>query len=401
MENFTRSDRMMLTVRRSPKFTLLQAATAVLCGATILGVAHGQAPARSRDAIDDWQSTPVAGPAFGAAQPSGRTAYVPSWNSQPNAWRLGVAIENLETGVLLTDVERGMPAEKAGLKRGDVIITVGGYQCGYVGGSLYDLGDEINRRVDQQGRINVLAFDNQTRQLRGLPITLVQQTAAGVRGMITCRERITLTRQAALTVRLRDVTYASWQNVEVGKQVIANPPQPPIPFSIEFDPASIYRDHKYAVDAWLVDRGEIVLQSPAPTPVTPLAGSTAIQVNLVRVGPSTPPSTAYAVGQLEQIDNWYRQYLGRAATSQELAAWQAHLQAGRSPQDVLAFILGSSEYYDRMGNQNSRYLAELYQTVYGRPPTAYESQQFAAQYQQYNGARSQFVREVLRLQPGQ
>lgn len=391
---------MVLTVRRSAAFRLLHAATAVLAAGSIIGAAYGQATIRSRDMIDDWQSTPVTAPTFGAPAAAGRTAYVPSWNSQPNSWRMGVAIENLETGVLLTDVERGLPAERAGLKRGDVIINVGGYQCGYVSGALFDLGDEINRRVDQQGRINVLTFDNQSRQLRSLPITLVQQTAAGVRGTILCRERITITRQAALTVRLRDVTFANWQNVEVGKQVIANPQQPPIPFSIEFDPSSIYPDHKYAVDAWLVDRGEIVLQSSAPTPVNPLAGASAIQINLVRTTPSAPPSNAYAVGQLEQIDGWYRQYLGRPATSQELAAWQAHLQAGRSPQDVLAFILGSSEYYDRLGNQNSRYLAELYQTVYGRPPTALESQQFAAQYQQYNGARSQFARDVLRLQPG-
>lgn len=392
---------MVLTARWNAWFKLLLATMSVLAAGSIIGAAYGQATVRSRDMIDDWQSTPVGAPAFGAPVSSARTAYVPSWNSQPNSWRMGVAIENLETGVLLTDVERGLPADRAGLKRGDVIINVGGYQCGYVGGALFDLGDEINRRVDQQGRINVLAFDNQNRQLHSLPITLQQQTAAGVRGTILCRERITLTRQATLTVRLRDVTYASWQNVEVGKHVIPNPPQPPIPFSIQFDPASIYPDHKYAVDAWLVDRGEIVLQSSAPTPVNPLAGASALQVTLVRTSPSVPPSNAYAVGQLEQIDGWYRQYLGRPASSQELAAWQAHLQAGRSPQDVQAFILGSSEYYDRMGNNRDRYLAELYQTVYGRAPTAYDIQQFASQYQQYDGARSQFVRETLRLQPGQ
>jgi hypothetical protein len=202
-----------------------------------------------------------------------------------------------------------------------------------------------------------------------------------------------------LTVRLRDVTYSSWQNVEVGKHVIPNPKHPPIPFSIEFDPAAIYPDHRYAVDAWLVDRGQIVLQSTAPVPVTPLTGSTALQVTLVRTSASVPPSNTYAVGQLEQIAQWYRQYLGREATSPELSAWQAHLQAGRSPQDILAYILSSSEYYDRMGNQRDRYLTDLYRTVYGRAPTASDLQLFASQYQQYGGQRSDFVREVLRLSP--
>jgi uncharacterized lipoprotein YbaY len=374
---------MLLTSRRSSQWWFM--ATMVAGAVCVDGLAWGQATIRSRDLLDDWQSVP---------SDQARTAYVPSWNSQPNSWRLGVAIENL-----LTDVERGMPADRAGLERGDVIVNVGGYQVGYVAGALFDLGDELRRRVDDQGRVGMLVFDNQNRQIRSLPVQLVQQSAAGVRGQVVCRERITLTPQAVLTVRLRDVTYSSWQNVEVGKHVIPNPKHPPIPFSIEFDPAAIYPDHRYAVDAWLVDRGQIVLQSTAPVPVTPLTGSTALQVTLVRTSASVPPSNTYAVGQLEQIAQWYRQYLGRETTSPELSAWQAHLQAGRSPQDILAYILSSSEYYDRMGNQRDRYLTDLYRTVYGRAPTASDLQLFASQYQQYGGQRSDFVREVLRLSP--
>jgi hypothetical protein len=133
--------------------------------------------------------------------------------------------------------------------------------------------------------------------------------------------------------------------------------------------------------------------------VTPLTGSTALQVTLVRTSASVPPSNTYAVGQLEQIAQWYRQYLGREATSPELSAWQAHLQAGRSPQDILAYILSSSEYYDRSGNQQNRYLADVFRNIYGRAPTASDLAQFASQYQQYDGQRNQFVRDQLRLQP--
>jgi uncharacterized lipoprotein YbaY len=383
---------MLVTSRRCvARTTPFALAAALSC--TLSAAAWGQATIRSRDLVDDWTSIPT------AAAAQAKTAYVPSWNSQPNSWRLGVGIENLETGVLLTDVERGMPADRAGLKRGDVISCVGGYQVGYVGGALFDLGDELHRRVDDQGRVTMLIFDNQNRQIRSLPVTLVQQSAAGVRGQVVCKERITLTPQAVLTVRLRDVTYSSWQNVEVGKHVIPNPPHPPIPFSIEYDPTAIYPDHKYAVDAWLVDRGQIVLQSSTPLPVTPLAGSTALQVSLVRTSASVPPNSTYAVGQVEQISGWYRQYLGRDASSQELAAWQAHLQAGRAPQDILTYILSSPEYFDRMGNQRDRYLADVYRNVYGRQPTSADLQQMATQYQQYDGQRSQFVRDVLRMQP--
>lgn len=355
--------------------------------------ALGQATIRSRDLSSDWTAPSLTN--------SPSAAYVPSWNSQPNSWRLGVAIENVDVGVRLTDVEAGMPAQKAGLERGDVIVNVEGYQVGYVNGSLYDLGDEMRRRVDQQGKINFLVYDSRDRRMVSLPVNLVQQSATGVSGQVICKERISLTQQAVLTVRLRDVTYPNWQNVEVGKHVIPSPPHPPIPFSIQFDRSLLYPDHKYAVDAYLVDRGQIVLQSNVAVPVTPLSSNTPVQVTLVRPGslPSTGGGT-YAVGQIEQITQWYRQHLRREPTLPELSAWQAYLQSGKSPQDILAYILGSSEYFDRMGNQRDTYLAELYRSVMGRQPTAAELQQFGAQYQQYGGARTDFVRDVLRLAPG-
>jgi len=372
-------------------FTLL--ACCILTASCLTGAtALGQATIRSRDLASDWTAAP-------SLAPNPQSAYVPSWNAQPNAWRLGVAIENVDTGVMLTDVERGMPAERAGLENGDIIVNVEGFQVGYVGGALFDLGDEIRRRVDPQGKINFLVYDQRQRRLQSLPITLAQQSAGGVRGEVVCRERITLTQQAVLTVKLRDVTYPTWQNVEVGKHVIPNPKHPPIPFSIEFDRSLIYPDHRYAVDAFLVDRGQIVLQSASPVPVSPPFNNNPLQVNLVRVGASVPPNSTYAVGQLEQIGQWYRQYLRREATSQELAAWQTHLQAGRSPQDILAYILGSSEYFDRVGNHRDPYLLEVYRNLIGRQPTAAELQQFSTQYQEYGGARTDFVRDVLRLQP--
>jgi uncharacterized lipoprotein YbaY len=353
--------------------------------------ALAQATIRSRDLTSDWASVAPLSPG---------TAYVPSWNAQPNSWRLGVAIENVDTGVMLTDIERGMPAERSGLEKGDVIVNVDGFQVGYVNGALYDLGDEIRRRVDQQGRVNFLVFNQRNRRVQNLRVTLVQQSASGVRGEVICRERITLTQQAVLTVRLRDVTYPTWTNVEVGKHVIPNPKHPPIPFAIELDPTLIYPDHKYAVDAYLVDRGQIVLQSTAAVPVNPQSNNTGLQVQLVKVGSSVPPSNTYAVGQIEQISQWYRQYLRREALPQELAAWQAHLQAGRAPQDILAYILGSPEYFDRVGNSANQYLAEVLRALLGRQPTAAELQQYATQYQQYGGARTDFVRDVLRMQPG-
>lgn len=372
------------TMSTLARFTLTLAA---LC--RLADDAAAQATIRSRDLSEAWTSAPSLLPA---------TSATPSWNAQPNSWRLGVAIQNVDTGVVLTDVEAGMPAQAAGLEKGDIIVNVDGFQVGYVGGALFDLGDEMRRRVDQTGKVNFLVYDNRNRRLQNLKVNLTQQIAGGVSGQVTCKERVTLTQQAVLTVRLRDMTYPNWNNVEVGKHVIANPSHPPIPFSIAVDRTQIYADHKYAVDAWLVDRGVIVLQSPNAVPVSPLTSASGVSLDLVKVGANVPPNNTYAVGQLDQINQWYKQYLRRDATSPELSAWQSYLQAGKSPQDIQAYILGSSEYFDRMGNQRDPYLISIYQTLFGRQPTTAELQQFAAQYQQYGGARTDFVRDVMRLQ---
>jgi uncharacterized lipoprotein YbaY len=382
----------MTPTLRLKRFTIASSLTAALTLVLALPLheAAGQATIRSRDLAAAWSAAPSLLPT---------TSATPSWNAQPNSWRLGVAIQNVDTGVVLTDVEAGMPAQLAGLETGDIIVNVDGFQVGYVEGTLFDLGDEIRRRVDQNGKVDFLVFDHRNRRLQNLPVTLVQQSSAAIRGEVTCRERVTLTQQAVLTVRLRDVTYPSWQNVEVGKHVMTNPKHPPIPFSIAVDRSQLYPDHKYAVDAYLVDRGQIVLQSSAAVPVNPLASNGAIQVNLVKVGGATPPNNTYAVGQLDQINQWYKQYLRRDAMPQELNAWQSYLQAGKSPQDIQAYILGSSEYFDRMGNQRDPYLSALFQAILGRQPTAAEMQQFVSQYQQYGGARTDFVRDVMRLTP--
>jgi hypothetical protein len=96
--------------RTLPRAFRLRVSLAVAATCACLAVAsltHAQATIRSRDVVtSDW-STTSATPLPGVA--------TPSWNQQPNSWRLGVAIQNLETGVLLTDVERGLPADNAWL----------------------------------------------------------------------------------------------------------------------------------------------------------------------------------------------------------------------------------------------------------------------------------------------
>ena len=118
------------------RLNLVTIASSLLAVALVLTLnpqdAAAQATIRSRDLSEAWSAAPSLLPSASST---------PSWNAQPNSWRLGVAIQNVDTGVVLTDVEAGMPAQQAGLETGDIIVNVGGFQVGYVKGALFDLGD--------------------------------------------------------------------------------------------------------------------------------------------------------------------------------------------------------------------------------------------------------------------
>lgn len=323
--------------------------------------------------------------------------YAPSWSPPANQWRLGVAIQNLDTGVLVTEVDRNLPADRAGIEVDDIIVNVSGYQVGYVGGQLFDLGEEIRRRVDNSGRVEFLVLDHRRAKLVKVPIELMQQKSRSIVGQATYRERIALSPQATLTVRLRDVTYPQWENVIVAQQVVRADGQPPIQFSFNIDPQTVYPDHRYALDAWISDQNRLIFQTQSTVPVAVSGAIPPTNLTLARVG--SGPSNAPLAGQMDLINEWYRVYLNRQPTPQETAAWQTHLQQGRSPQEILSYILGSSEYFDRLGNQRDTYLRELYRNLTGKEPTAADLAKLQQQLQTNQGSRTQVVREMLRNQP--
>jgi hypothetical protein len=74
----------------------------------------------------------------------------------PQRWVLGVHAYNTDSGVVVTHVVPGSAAAEVGLEPRDIIVTVDGFQVGYVGGRLYTLGDELQHRAGRGGRIRLL-----------------------------------------------------------------------------------------------------------------------------------------------------------------------------------------------------------------------------------------------------
>jgi predicted metalloprotease with PDZ domain len=93
-------------------------------------------PASAQDVRDrDAAVTPVAADA----------RFLPP-GSRPASYRLGINVQNSPTGVLVASVSPGSLAQSVGIEPGDTIVCVSGYQVGYVGDRLFDLGDEIAER---------------------------------------------------------------------------------------------------------------------------------------------------------------------------------------------------------------------------------------------------------------
>ena len=87
-------------------------------------------------------------------------------------WRLGVYTEDTPTGVTVTNVIRDTPAWDAGLEEGDTIITVDGYQVGYVDRRLYPLGEELQRRADRNGGVTLLVQNRRNGRLVNVDVQL-------------------------------------------------------------------------------------------------------------------------------------------------------------------------------------------------------------------------------------
>lgn len=361
--------------------------------------------------------TPGAVVAQDFANPQAR--YLPPGSNPTQPWKLGVRVQNSDRGVQLVEVLPGGAAAKAGLEAGDQIITVGGQQVGYVDGRLVDLGDAVARFVTPNRQITLLIQNRRTGQLNNVVVTLAASNAGVLSGNAIYGRGVPLANsQAVLTLRLRDRTYAGWSGVMLAETNLGRPDRNPIPFQLSYNPAQAFPDHRYVLEAEIVDRGRVthrgevqVVYDQGNTPVTvelfaaavPLPGTPLPGTPLpLGTPPSTfpppglPPGGGFGTGSpLDQLVEWYQQYLGRTPTTQEQGTWLNHLARGRSLDEVKSYLLSSSEYYDRNQNNTDAYLRGLYRSLYGSDPTPAQLQTWRQQLEAVNGVRSRFVQQLM------
>jgi putative lipoprotein len=100
---------------------------------------------------------------------------------------------------------------------------------------------------------------------------------------VTYLPRIALTPEAVVQVEMRDVTDPDTEAASIAKQVIRKPGQVPIAFALEYDPAAILPDHRYAVSARISDRGQLQFVTDTEVPVLGSGASGAPEIVVVPV----------------------------------------------------------------------------------------------------------------------
>lgn len=315
-------------------------------------------------------------------------------------WRLGIYPENTDTGVRVADVVQGSAAERAGLEVNDRLVSIGGYQVGYVGGTLYDVGSEFERVADENGWVRVLVQNNRDGNLVNMPLKLDPKQEA-ITGTITYRERTTLPRDAVATVELREVLRSDLRPVTIARQTISPAPRVPIPFSIEYDPTEIDSRRTYVIDANITGGGRQIFAMRQSAPI--LDGRSTTDVSLLVEATTTGGGSSGMSQnqQIAQITQWFREYLRREPREQELYVWEAHLARGGSLSDVQLQLLSTPEFYYQSNGDDMTYIRRMFQLVVGRQPSQQEVSDWNRRLQDYNRMRPELAKEFLQMASAQ
>jgi uncharacterized lipoprotein YbaY len=354
----------------------VRVAGVAITAAVLIGM--GVVPATGQPAAtSEWQ-------AVGAAP---ATRYLPPAPVQPGNYVLGVQARNTPTGVELLAVQPGSAAARAGLEAGDLVLTVGGQQVGIVGDWLYDIGDEVARRVTGD-TVTLLVRNRRTGGLVTVPVRFGPAMARAITGQAMARQNLPVSRAAMLVVRLLDVTQPQWQDVAVMQEQV---PVGRFPVTYRLNVPPLHPGHRYVLVARVDDGGQTIMRVPASTPVTAFEGELRIDLVLDPV----QPGGGSTVRPRDQIDRWIRAYLGRPPRPFEVEYWLADLQRGRSLTNVQAGILASTELFERQRRDPNLYVAEVHRLLTGRPPTPAEMANLRGRYNAVRGVRLQFVEGLL------
>jgi uncharacterized lipoprotein YbaY len=319
-----------------------------------------------------------------------------STTTTPQArWRLGVYSKDTDTGVQIIQVVRGSAAERAGLEANDRIVCVAGYQVGYVGGTPYDCANEFERNADANGWVTMLVQNNRDGKLMTLPVQLDSRFST-IDGSITYREQYSLPRDAVINVELRETLRPGAPPVTLARKSITGATTVPVAFKLEYDPSQIDTRRTYQVYATITSGNQMLFTTRQATQVLASGQPRNVAV-LVESTVTTQPGQPYVNRdqQVEQIVQWFRQYLQRDPRPLELYVWQSHIDRGGSLSEAQAQILSTPEFYGRCDQNDVIFVQQLHQMILGKQPTNEELAWWTERVRYHNRLRPEVAREFL------
>ncbi len=116
---------------------------------------------------------------------------------------------------------------------------------------------------------------------------------ATVTGTVAYRERIALTPDAVVEVKLLDISRMDAPAVTIGEHIIDNPGQVPIAFMIEYDPATIDERFSYAVQARITESGKLAFINDTTYSVITRGSPANVDMALIKIATSpTDPAAS-------------------------------------------------------------------------------------------------------------
>ena len=149
--------------------------------------------------------------------------------------------------------------------------------------------------------------------------------AQTIQGTATYRERMALPAGAVFEATLEDVSRADAPSETIASQRLTAPGNPPIAFTIAYEPSKILDNHQYVVRAKILVDGKLLFTTDTATPVITRGSPTTVSLLMRRVGTGqTPPPKTAADRPLEGV-RWKAVELAGKPTPAQAPNREAHL----------------------------------------------------------------------------
>jgi uncharacterized lipoprotein YbaY len=280
---------------------------------------------------------------------------------------------------------------------------VEGYQIGQVSGRLYDLTQELNRRADVNGTVQLLVQDGQTGRLASIRIQL-DGDAQLLSGVILAPQL--LPPDAIATIQIDNLTRPNWV-VRNGQQTLSVANQQSIPFRLAYDPQYVSDQDEYQVRAVVSSGGRDIFFSQ-PVRVLTRGNPSEAQLRLEPFAGNNFPTNlggAVSAGYVnynelhQQIVKIYRELLRRDPSSGELAASQVLGTTISNTLERLPLkLMASQEYFDMVGrNNNDLWLQNVFAVIVGRQQNAQEAAQWRQRFADLRYSRTELLRQLKQV----